>query len=134
MRKKLLFVIILLITFKDGICQSNSLIKVTVRYVDFDIETAYRITCEIFEQSFSTEIKQWVPSKKEQTDTLRNLLHEFKPSEWPHKIDTRAVILWERNGLVIRYCIDNFGYFSDGITVYRNDKLFEFLKSHLQIN
>lgn len=130
--KKQLFAIILLLAFQQGICQPKSLIKVW--YVDFNILTAFSITCQFFEQSFEVkDYKQWIPKNKQQTDSLMKLLNGFKFSNWDG-VDTRAKIEWVRNGKKLHYCFDRFGHFTDGKNIYTNNKLFAFLKKHLPID
>lgn len=129
--KKKLFAIILLLAFQQGICQSKSSIKITVKYVNFDIETPFGITCQMFDAAFAIqERKQWVPKNKQETDSLINLLHGFELSNWPN-LDTRAKIELKRDGKKVHYCFDKFGCFTDGKQIYTNKKLFAFLKKHL---
>ncbi len=128
-----LLIVFLIASFCRVNCQSNSHRQLSVRYVNFSIETFFSINCDFFPTAFSKDqYKIWEPSQKEIIDSIEKLSNSFKGVDWP-SADVRASIDWTYKGKKYHYCFDRFGHFSDGKRIYKNKALFKLLKKWIPI-
>jgi hypothetical protein len=98
--------------------QSASLNSVTIKWVDFNIETIADVSCDAFDNSFN-EGKKKVKFIFNKTDLLQfqALLNEFKPVKNMRSFDTRGSVnfIYGKNG---KY------YFNKKLMIFISDKIF----------
>lgn len=124
------FLCLLIVFSINGMSQNTS---VTLRYVNFSIETFVSIQCEYFPSAFSKdEYKDWQPTQKQILDSISVYIKGFKKVNWPNA-DVRASFTLTQNNKTLHYCFDRFGHFSDGNKIYENERLFSFLKKYIPI-
>jgi hypothetical protein len=102
--------------------QSASLNSVTIKWVDFNIETIADVSCDAFDNSFN-EGKKKVK--------FQALLNEFKPVKNMRSFDTRGSVNFIYGKNSNKYCFNIFGYFYKDGKYYFNKKLMIFISDKI---
>lgn len=114
--------------------KNYSIENVKVKYVDFNVETIFSVSCDYFPTAFSNEEhKYWELTTKDTLHLVDGLVKQFSVVN-PLEIDVRGIFEWKENDHSSKYCFDQFGNFADGNTFYQNKELFDFLKKCLRQN
>jgi hypothetical protein len=114
----------------SGLAQSKTKRSIQILSVDFDIETPFRISCEIFKTSFSSHLLIDEITNQDSIRMLDNYLDTVQYSNESRFIDTRAEFVCKNKaGKAIRICMDRFSASINGRIVDRNHPLYALLKS-----
>jgi hypothetical protein len=113
MRKIILILIIFSFTFcgnHEKSIKENHIVKITVKYVDFDIETPIDIKCRDFEKSF-LELQKVDIKDSIRIQRILSLLSNLKIAgeEYYQHVDTRLKLeLKYNNDSIETICMDRF--------------------------
>jgi len=112
--------------------QSANLNSVTIKWVDFNIETIADVSCDAFDNSFNEGEKK-VKFIFNKTDLLQfqTLLNEFKPVKNMRSFDTRGSVNFIYGKNSDKYCFNIFGYFYKDGRYYFNKKLMIFISDKI---
>ncbi len=129
--KKVIYVLIIqgvLLLHNYSYGQSYNLNSVTIKWVDFSIETFADVSCEAFDNSFNEGEKK-VKFIFNKTDLLRfqSLLKELKPVKNMRSFDTRGSVNFIYGKTSDKYCFNIFGYFYRNGKYYFNKQLMIFI-------
>lgn len=129
--KSLILIAFLLTSLLSGFPQNKYPRVIKIAYVDFSIETIFRISCNYFDKAFSKDEYKLLQIKKDSDlITFGNSLHKFIKVK-SNGIDVRGKIEYVICGRNFRFCFDQFGVFSDGINYYRNISLIKLLRQKI---
>jgi hypothetical protein len=129
-RWQFITLIILTLSIISGCNNSKnySIENVKVKYVDFNVETIFSVSCDYFPTAFSNEeCKYWQIAKKDTLYLLGGLVKQFS-TVTPLNMNVRGIFEWKEKNNSYKYCFDSFGNFTDGNTFYQNKELFNFLE------
>ena len=131
MKKLILILLILQIFLLPHIYangQSSNLNSVTIKWVDFNIESVADVSCEAFDNSFNDgEKKVKFIFNKDDLQQFQSLLNEFKPVKKMGSFDTRGSVNFILGKAQDKYCFNVFGYFYKDGKYYFNKQLLIFI-------
>jgi len=111
-----------------GYAQSLSVRSVTIKWVDFDIETIADVSCAVFDNSFNNgEKKTKFIFNKADLFQFQSLLKEFKPVKRLQSFDVRGSVNFIYSKANDKYCFNKFGYFYKDGNYYFNKLLLIFI-------
>lgn len=108
--------------------QSHNLNSVTIKWVDFNIETIASVSCDAFDYTFNDEEKKvkFIFSKADLLQ-FQSLLNGFKPVKPLQSFDVRGSINLIYGKASNKYCFNIFGYFYKDGKYYFNKELLIFI-------
>ena len=112
--------------------QENKIEKITLHYVDLQIETPFRIPCESFEDLFSSSYKTIVINDNDQLKEFSNYLSHSETSDSIKKIDVRVKLLIKYNNKKTSVlCMDKFSNLIFDNKLIKNERLAAFIKARI---
>jgi hypothetical protein len=115
--------------------QSKSLKSVTIKWVDFNIETFTGVTCDVFDHSFNDGKKKtkFIFNK---TDLIQFqlLLEKFKVVKPLKSFDVRGSVDFLYSKVSDKYCFSKFGYFYKDGKYYFNKPLMIFIADKIYMH
>ena len=120
-------------TCKERQQQKNKIEKVTLRYVDLQIETPLRISCENFEDLFSSSYKTVIINDAKQLTKFEDFLSHCEVLDSVKKIDVRVKALitysYKKSSSL---CMDKFNnLLLDNKSINANENIVAFIKEHI---
>lgn len=132
MIKLLLFVFSFFIFCNNG-KDGNQLKQVTIHYVNKDIETFYKVTCENFESFFGKKYKIAKITNKKELIQFENIMNNYEQVSLKN-LDIRVKIyIYYYNKKVSVLCVDKFGNIEfNNRPMGKNDSIFNFLEKYCE--
>lgn len=126
-------VIMILVSFNVKEDEPIPLIKsLTIKYVDFDIETPMRINCEDFEYKFKSSIHNVQVTDTLLLKTFFNIKKELKLDTTNYFADVRAKILIHYvNNTTDTLCVGSLGIIYNDRAMYQSNDMIKFI---IQLN
>jgi hypothetical protein len=107
----------------------QSIQKLVINYVDYDIETPIRINLNDFYNSFSVELKEFIVNKKNDLVTFNKLFQELVPDSNNPKLDTRLIVEIHFTDKTVKYMgMDRFRIQIDQQIYKLSSELFDFIE------
>ena len=130
MKKSILILLILQIlllphNYTNG--QSPNLNSVTIKWIDFNMESVVAVSCEEFDNFNNGEKKVKFIFNKDDLQRFKSLLNEFKPVKKMGSFDTRGSVDFILGKARDKYCFNVFGYFYKDGKYYFNKQLLIFI-------
>lgn len=120
-------------TCKERQQQKNKIEKVTLHYVELEIETPFRISCENFEDFFSSSYKTVVINDSKQLNKFEDFLSHCEVLDSVKKIDVRVkALITFGNKKSSSFCMDKFNnLILDNQSINPNEDIIAFIKEQI---
>lgn len=129
----LIIMIILFSKASPFACTIQNSNNIKILFVEKEIETPFRISCDYFEKAFGKQYsKKFIKDKKE-VSLFKKYLNECKYADVSKEIDVRIkVLIYCSNGRKITLCIDKFdNVLLNGKLIKQNKQIVQFINNHI---
>lgn len=126
--KILVFIVVLFFSLCKP--QSNQIIKILIKHVDYDLETVYKINCGDFEKQFGSSIHSHLVIKSSDIHKFCVFEKKLKPNKKKYHPDVRVkIILYKEDGTQDILCLDGGNSAElNGSPMLINDDFVAFIK------
>lgn len=110
---------------------SDKIEKITIKKVNFNIETAISVGCEDFEQYFETKIIEKVFFGEDLTEDLQKIFFktDFKKSSYIPDVRSKVIILFS-DGRKMTICLSSLGMLIDNEPYDLDNEIFNFVNKY----
>jgi hypothetical protein len=110
--------------------RSNQINKILIKYVDYDLETVYKINCDDFEKQFGSSIHSHVVTNSSDLNKFCEFERKLKLNSKKYDPDVRAkIIIYKDDGTKDTLCLDGGNSAElNGTPMLINDDFVAFIK------